>query len=413
MNSELFIARRVSSSKSGNISGPIIKVALLAVTLGLAIMIITLAVVSGFKKEVTEKVTGFASHLVISNMDSNSSFEVSQPINKNQSFYPSLQDLPNFEHIQVYATKSGIIQTDGEMQGVVLKGISSDFDWSFFDKSIIEGTKVTLNDSVKSNDVLISSYIAKLMKLEVGESFLMFFVQDPPLRRRFTVCGIYDTGFEELDKVFIIGDIRNIQKLNKWSDDEVAGFEVFIDDFDKLNECHWQLFDIAGSKFMEDGSKLQIKNVRQTYRQIFDWIGVFDVNVLIMLVLVFIVAGFNMVSGLLILILERTNMIGVLKALGATNGYIRKIFLYQASVFIIRGMFWGNIIGLSICLIQKYTGAFPLDQSVYYMSQVPINLSISTLLILNVSTLIVIVAVLIIPSYIITMISPEKTIRYN
>lgn len=414
MNTEIFIARKLILSKDNrkSISRSILNIAIFGISLGLAVMIVAMAVVTGFKNEITRKVVGFASHIQILNFDSNTSFET-QPINSNQEFLQNLKEDPSIVSIQVFATKAGIIKTKSDIQGVVLKGVGPGYDWEFLQDYLREGEILSFTDSARSNKVLISRYIASMLKLNLNDEFLMYFIQDPPRMRRFTVAGIFETSLEEFDKVYIFGDIRHIQRLNDWSEEQVSGFEVNLKTLRELEEQTYHVMNTVGFGFEEDGSRLRVMNIHDKYPQIFDWLNLQDMNVLIILILMLVVAGFNMVSGLLILILDRTNMIGILKALGSPNVSIRKIFMYQSGFLIIRGLFWGNIIGIGICLLQKYTGIMELDQSSYYLNTVPVNLNALHVLALNLGTALAIILMLIIPSMIISRISPARAIRFE
>lgn len=414
MNTEIFIARKLILSKDNrkSISRSILNIAIFSISLGLAVMIVAIAVVTGFKNEITRKVVGFTSHIQILNFDSNISYET-QPINSNQEFLNELREDPSIASVQVFATKAGIIKTKSDIQGVVLKGVGPGYDWEFLQDYLQEGEILSLTDSVRSNRVLISRYIASLLKLNLNDDFLMYFIQDPPRMRRFSVAGIFETSLEEFDKVFIFGDIRHIQKLNDWSEDQVSGFEVNLTAFNDLEKQTYHVMNTVGFGFEDDGSRLKVINIHDKYPQIFDWLNLQDMNVLIILILMLVVAGFNMVSGLLILILDRTNMIGILKALGSPNVSIRKIFMYQSSFLIIRGLLWGNIIGIGICLLQRFTGFMELDQSSYFLNTVPINLNALHIISLNLGTALAVTGMLIIPSMIISRISPAKAIRFD
>ncbi|MEE9460332.1 MAG: FtsX-like permease family protein [Bacteroidales bacterium] len=414
MNTEIFIARKLIVSKDNrkSISRSILNIAIFGISLGLAVMIVAMAVVTGFKNEISRKVVGFAAHIQILNFDSNISFET-QPISSEQEFLTDLKEDPSVASVQVFATKAGIIKTKSDIQGVVLKGVGPGYDWGFLRDYLQEGEILTLVDSARSNKVLISRYIASLLKLNINDDFLMYFIQEPPRMRRFTVTGIFETSLEEFDKVFIFGDIRHIQKLNDWTEDQISGFEVNLTDFSDLEEQTYMVMNKVGFGFEEDGSRLKVINIHDKYPQIFDWLNLQDMNVLIILILILVVAGFNMVSGLLILILDRTNMIGILKALGSPNVSIRKIFMYQSGFLIIRGLFWGNIIGIGICLLQKFTGIMELDQSSYYLNTVPVNLNALHIIALNLGTALAIILMLIIPSMIISRISPAMAIRFE
>lgn len=414
MNTELFIARRLNSTKGtqDNFSKPMVKIAIIGIALGLAVMILSVAIVTGFKTEIRNKVIGFGAHVQIVNFDANTSFETN-PLNKNQDFYPDIKKIDGIKHIQVYATKAGIIKANEEIQGVVLKGIDSCFDWKFFDQYIVAGEKFNVTDSATSNSLVISKSIASLLKLDVGDEIAMFFIQKPPRMRRFVITGIYETNLEEFDKLFVLGDIKHVQKLNNWSEEQVSGFEVTIDDFAELDEMTGLVYDQAGYSFQDDGTKLRVLNIKEKYPQLFDWLKLLDINVLIILILMVAVAGVNMISALLILILERTNMIGILKAVGAENKIIQKIFLYQSVFIVTKGLFWGNLIGIALCLLQYYFGIITLDPASYYITVVPININILTLLLLNIGTLMVTIIILVLPTMVISKINPEKTIRFD
>lgn len=414
MNIEFFIAKRLIKNKENkkNLSRRIVSIAIFGISLGLAVMLISVAVITGFKKEIRNKVIGFGAHIQILNFDSNTSFET-QPISKNQTFYNEVSSAPGIKHIQIFATKPGIIKTKTDIQGIVLKGIGSDFDWSFFEKNIVEGDIFKVSDTVKTNMVLLSKYVATLLKLKVGDDFAMYFIQEPPRMRKFTIAGIYETSLEELDKLYMLADIKHIQKLNNWTDDQISGFEILLDDYKYLDYMTYKVRSTVNLKLNEDGSLLKVVSIKDKYHQIFDWLNLQDMNVWIILILMLIVAGINMISGLLILVLERTNMIGILKALGSENFSIQKIFLYQSGFLISKGLFWGNLIGLTICFIQYQFTVIKLDQSSYFLNHVPINFSIASILLLNIGTLICIIGMLILPSFIITRINPVKTIRYN
>jgi lipoprotein-releasing system permease protein len=410
MNTELFIAKRIFSIRElGNLSRPAVRVAIVSIVLSIAVMIVSVAIVTGFQKGIGDKVIGFGSHIQVSKFDSNESLE-GQPINKKQSFYPSFDTVPGIRHIQVYATKAGIIKTDEQMQGVIFKGIGSDYDWSFFKDKIVDGKIFTVKDSVRSQDVIISKILANRLKLKTGDSLRMYFIvkdQMQPKGRKLHISGIYETGLdEEFDEVYVIGDIAQIQSLNKWNANQVAGFEILINDFkdiDKMSEYVYKNIPYD----------LNVKNAKQLYPQIFDWLGLQDMNVIIILTLMIVVAAINMISTLLILILERTNMIGILKALGAKNASIRKIFLYTSANLIGKGLLWGNIFAIGLCLLQQKFGIIKLQQDQYYLSTVPIHLTFLSIVLLDAGTLIVCFLMLIIPSYIITKISPVKAIRFS
>lgn len=414
VNVEYYIARKITKSGENRkqISGPIVKIATFGIALGLAVMIIAVAIVTGFKNEVSSKITGFGAHIQITNFDSNNSFET-VPINKNQVSTTFLNAIKGVKHSQVYITKSGIIKTHDNIQAIILKGVDENYDWSFLQQHLVAGDIFKISDSVKSKNILISEQVANLLNLKVGDKITTYFVQDPPRMRPFVISGIYKTSIEDFDKTFAIVDLKHLQKLYGWTENQVTGYEVMIDDFNKLEQLKDSVFEVAGYQFTPDGAKLKIATIKQKYPQIFDWLNIQDVNVWIILILMLVVAGFNMVSGLLILILERTNMIGLLKGLGYDNWRIRKIFLYQSGFLIVKGLFWGNIIGITLCLVQKHFGIIPLDETTYYMNKVPINLQLSYLVLLNIGTLLATVFMMLLPSFLITKISPAKAIKFN
>lgn len=388
------------------------KIAIIGITLGLAVMILAVAIASGFKQEISNKIIGFGSHIQVLNYDNNISFETS-PINKNQSFYPDLKNLKGVKNIQEFAIKAGIIKTKTDIQGIVLKGVGTDFDWSFFNQNLIKGESFTVNDSVRSNSIIISKHVANLLKLDIGDRIAAYFIQEPMRMRSFKISGIYETSLIEFDEKFALVDIKHIQKLNNWGNNEISGFEILLDNFSNIDKMTTDVRDIVGFHFNPDGSKLKVIGIKEKYYQMFDWLALTDTNVWIILILMVAVAGFNMVSGLLILILERTNMIGILKALGTKNWSIRKIFLYQSGFIITKGLLWGNIIGLTLCFLQAKFQIIKLDASSYYLTSVPINLKLWHVMALNLGTLIITVFMLIIPSFIISKLSPEKTIKFN
>jgi lipoprotein-releasing system permease protein len=414
MNLPYFIAHRlIKGRREGtSFSRPINVIAIVGIAMGLAVMILAVAILTGFKKQIREKVVGFGSHIQIMNFDSNISFETA-PISDTQKFIPRIKQIHGIEHVQVFATKAGIIRTDEDIQGVVLKGIGSDFDWSYFKSNMVDGSVFTVTDTGRTDKVIISKKISDMLRLKTGDSFAMLFIQDPPRMRKFIISGIYETSLEEFDKMYVYCDIGHIKRLNGWKEDQVSGFEVFIKDFDRLDEMTSEVRDAIGYKITEEDTKFKVTNIRIRYPQIFDWLNFQDINVIIIILLMLIVAGFNMISGLLILILEKTNMIGVLKSLGAEDITIRRVFLYQAAYLIGKGLFWGNLIGIGLAFIQLKTGLITLDPTSYYIKTVPVNLELSHILLLNAGTMAAIIIMLLVPSQLITRISPVKAIKYD
>jgi lipoprotein-releasing system permease protein len=414
LNLELFIAKRITKGekKGERISHPIITIAIIGIALGLSIMILSVAIVTGFKAEIKNKVIGFGSHIQITNYDNNSSFET-RPINKNFIATDKILAVPGVKHLHPYATKPGILKAKNEIQGIVLNGVDANYDWDFFKENLVAGNTFLVKDGLKTNQILISEYLANLLHLEVGEKLNVYFIQQPPRMRRFTISGIYNSGMTEFDKLFVICDIGHIQKLNNWNNNQVSGYEVLLNSFDHLDEIEYQIRNLTMNQFTEDGSSLRVRSIKRRNPQIFSWLEMLNINVWIILTLMVLVAGFNMVSGLLIIILEKTNMIGILKALGTNNWSIRKIFLYQSGMLIGKGMLWGNILGISLCLLQYHFKMIPLDPTNYYVDTVPINFNLFHLLLLNIGTLIMTVAMLVLPSYIVTHISPSRAIKFE
>jgi lipoprotein-releasing system permease protein len=414
MNLPYFIAQRlIKGRREGtSFSRPINVIAIIGIALGLAVMIVAVAILTGFKQQIREKIVGFGSNIQITNFDSNISFETA-PIHQDQEFIPKIMNIPGISHVQVYATKAGIIKTDTDFQGVILKGVGSDFDWSYFSKNMIDGSVFKITDTARINDVIISKKISDMLHLKTGDSFAMHFVQDPPRMRKFTISGIYETSLEDFDKIYVFCDIGHIKRLNGWDDNQISGFEIFISDFDRLDEMTMAVRDAIGYTVTEDEEKVKVTDIRSKYPQIFDWLNFQDVNVIIIILLMLVVAGFNMISGLLILILEKTNMIGVLKALGSEDVTIRRVFIYQAAYLISKGLLWGNLIGIGIALIQLKTGLITLDPSSYYIKTVPVNLEFIHILLLNAGTMAAILLMLLVPAKLISRITPVKAIRYD
>jgi lipoprotein-releasing system permease protein len=414
MNLPYFIAQKlIKGRRQGtSFSQPINVIAIVGISTGLAVMILAVSILTGFKQQIREKVVGFGSHIQVLNFDSNYSFETA-PISTKQDFVQNIKNLDGVKHLQVFATKAGIIKTDDAIQGVKLKGIGSDFDWDYFRSCIVEGNVFKVNDSIQTNQVLISRKIADMLKLKTNDSISMHFIQEPARMRRFIISGIYETSLEEFDKIYVFCDIRHIKKLNGWKDDQVSGFEVFIRNFDHLDEMTQEVRDAVGYRMNEKDIKVKVTNIRIEYPQIFDWLRFQDINVIIIIILMLIVAGFNMISGLLILILEKTNMIGVLKALGSEDKMIRRVFLYQAAYLIVKGLFWGNFIGIGIAFLQLKTSILKLDASSYYIKTVPINLDVVHVFLLNAGTMAAIILMLLIPSQLVSRITPVRAIRYD
>ena len=413
MNLEYFIAKRIHFQQGKkNISRPAVRIATIGIALGLAVMIIAIAVVIGFKQEIRNKTIGFGGHIQITNFDNNNTYEMN-PIKVDKALIKKIISVDGVKHVQRFATKPGIIKTDTEFQGIVIKGIDTGFDWQFFKSNLVEGKIIDVSGDTPSNQVVISKYLTNLLGLKLGDSFYTYFIQDQVRARKFKIVGIYATNFVEYDKLIVLADMRQVQALNDWSPDSFSGLEVIIKDFNKIDEVGDAVYEATANKFNKEGSAFSTQTIKQLNPQIFSWLDLLDMNVWVILLLMLAVAGFNMISGLLILILERTNMIGILKSMGATNWSVRKIFLYHSFFLIGKGMLWGNVIGLSLCAIQYFTGVVPLDAEAYYVATVPITFNWLYILLLNAGTFIASLLMMIGPSYLITKINPAKIIRYE
>lgn len=368
-------------------------------------MTLSLAIVQGFQEEIKKKVIGFGSHIQITKFDSRSQIE-GAPISTNKDFYPELEQEEGIKHIQVFANKGAILKTEKDNLGVVIKGISHDFSWDFFEQYITQGEKLKIDSNKKTNNILISETIAKKLDVKLNETVLAYFIQQPPRLRKFTISGIYNTGLGEMDEKIVMADIRHIQKINGWEDQQVGGFEILIDDFDNIDALDEMVYERIGFDLVSTS----IKEIRI---DIFNWLELQDMNVIVIISLLVLVCGIDIISALLILILERTKMIGILKAMGAQNNSIRKIFIYNASYLIVSGLVYGNLLGLGLAYLQLEYGFLTLPQEAYFIDVVPIKLDFVNLLLLNAGTLITCLVMLIIPSNIIANIEPVKSIRFD
>ena len=375
------------------------------VAIGFAVMVVAIAIVTGFKKEIREKVIGFGAHIQISNYDENNSFE-NRPVLKNDTLIKNLYSLKGIRHVEEFATKAGIIKTDTDIEGVVVKGIGSDYDWSYFQKRMIAGHIFNPSDTGKLDDVIISKLTADRLRLKLNDDLKTYYIQQPPRARRFHICGIYETGLEEFDSKYIFCDIAHIRQLNDWNKYQTGGYEVTVSDFNNLDK-------IGDEVYARIPSDLNSRTIKEMYPQIFDWLGLQDVNGVVIIVLMLIVSVMNMISALLIIILERVQMIGTLKSLGASNFSVQKIFLYESVLLIGKGLLLGNIIGIGLCLIQHYTHFIQLNQQSYYISYIPIFLSPEYILLLNAGTFAVCVLMMMLPTIIVTKITPLQALRFS
>ena len=428
MNFPFFIAQRVAASGQKSFARLIIRIAIVAVALSIAVMIVATSLIKGFKSEISAKMFGFWGHIHITSVQQTTTYEPI-PIIVDKGLITKLQNLnqvPLVEtdfwdrikgkqltsggvhHVQSYATKAGIIKTKDNFEGIVLKGVGADFDWSFVEQNLVEGRKINICNTDSCHDILISQSTANRLNLKTGSKFIVHFVQNNIQEQRlFEVCGIYKTGLEEYDKKFALVDIAHIQKLLGWADNYIAGYEVFIDDLKDLKSINEHIYSDVIS------NELNAQTIRQEEPAIFDWLDLQDVNEEVILILMLVVSIINMVTALLILILERTNMIGTLKSLGTTNGRIQRIFLYYGAIIIVTGLTIGNAIGLGLCWLEQQFKFIHLSEVDYYLSYAPIQFDFWTILILNIGTLIITTLFLILPTFMVLSISPVKAIRFK
>ncbi|MDN0049121.1 ABC transporter permease [Bacteroides gallinaceum] len=416
MNWKLFIARRIYQTKEKegdrNVSKPAVRIAMVGIAIGLAVMILSVAVVVGFKHEVRDKVIGLGADILVTSLDVVQSYQVT-PVVGDDSLISALGKMPGVKHVQRYATKPGMIMTSDNFQGIVLKGIGQEYDTTFLHRHLQEGHIPAFTDSVSSNQVLVSKTIADRLGVRVGDKLYTYYLENNIRARRLTVAGIYQTNFSSYDDLFLLTDLRTVERLNNWEPGQVGGLEIQVTDYDLLDETNGYILSSLDKKTDKYGGCYYAQTIEEVYPQIFAWLDLLDINVWVILVLMVGVAGFTMISGLLIIILERTNMIGVLKALGADNTAIRKVFLSFAVFLIRKGMLWGNVIALTCCAVQYFFRPVRLDPAVYYIDAVPIELNLWIWLLLNAGTLVVSVLMLVGPSYLISRIHPARSIRFE
>lgn len=416
MNWKLFIARRIYQTKEKegdrNVSKPAVRIAMVGIAIGLAVMILSVAVVVGFKHEVRDKVIGLGADILVTSLDVVQSYQVT-PVVGDDSLISALEKMPGVKHVQRYATKPGMIMTSDNFQGIVLKGIGQEYDTTFIHRHLQEGHIPAFTDSVSSNQVLVSKTIADRLGVRVGDKLYTYYLENNIRARRLTVAGIYQTNFSSYDDLFLLTDLRTVERLNNWEPGQVGGLEIQVTDYDLLDETNGHILSSLDKKTDKYGGRYYAQTIEEVYPQIFAWLDLLDINVWVILVLMVGVAGFTMISGLLIIILERTNMIGVLKALGADNTAIRKVFLSFAVFLIRKGMLWGNVIALTCCAVQYFFRPVRLDPAVYYIDAVPIELNLWIWLLLNAGTLVVSVLMLVGPSYLISRIHPARSIRFE
>jgi len=405
LNFEYFISKRIFRQKSEGFTSPILKLATISIALGVATMIISMSIARGFQSTIKEKVAGFEGHIRISKFDYNKSYELS-PITANQQIEEVLKHNSKIYSLSKFAIKGGIIKFNSIMEGVILKGIDKNYNTNFFDDCLSSGRLPKINDSTRSTEILISKTLANKLNIKVNEALLMYFIQDPPRIRKFTVTGIYNSGFSDFDSKYIIGDLKQIQKLNRWEADQISGYEIMLNQFKDIDVVNKEIYKAIDYD-------VKSETLIQRYPTLIDWLNLLDTNVLFIIGLMILISGITIISTLLILILDKTNLIGTLKALGSTTKSIRKIFIYNSISLIIKGLIIGNLIGIGLAMIQKYYELIPLDPENYYMSTVPISLDFGLFAFLNLATLFISLIMLLWPSTIIARISPVKAIRFK
>ncbi|KIX20861.1 transmembrane permease [Flavobacterium sp. 316] len=410
MNLEYFIAKRLVRTKShkSSVSSPIIKIAIIAIAIGVIMMIMSIATGIGLQNKIRDKISAFNGHIIISTYDDNQSQGSTVPISTIQDFYPDFKTVSGVRHIQAVATKAAMIRTEETVEGIIFKGVGKDYNWNNIKEYLVEGKIPNLKDE-RTDEVVMSQYLANRLNLKLNDICRSYFIKEGNKGynlRSFKVIGIFNSGFEEFDSNFVIGDLRHIQHINKWKETEVGSFEVFLDDFTKIEEKGKEIYKATPPIYNS-------VTIIDKYYSIFEWLKLFDFNIIVILIVMIIVSTINMIVALLVLILERTQMIGILKAIGANNWNIRKIFLYNAAHIIVRGLLWGNGIAISFLLLQKYFGIVKLDPENYYVSQAPVDINVGYILFLNLGTILVCLIVLLIPSFIITKISPVRAIRFE
>ncbi|MCK8492843.1 MULTISPECIES: ABC transporter permease [Spirosoma] len=407
MNVPIFLARKVRHAPEGSFSATVTRVGIISIALGLAILIVAFSVLFGFKNTIQQKIFLFGAHLQVSKFTNNNSYQET-PLSLDTKLYQDSTQTPGVQHIQGVALKAGILKTSDELTGVILKGVGRDYNWNLFNGSLVAGTVPTVgaDTGTGSTQLLISQYMANQLKVNVGESIPLYFLGNPPRARKMTVVGIYETGLEEVDKTIALGDIRLIQRLNKWGPDSVGSYEIFVNDFNRLDATANTIFDVMTPD-------MRLTRVTDQYRPLFDWMVLLDRNMVILLALITFVASFNMVSVLLVLMMERTPMIGLLKALGSPDSIIRRMFLFVGLNMVGWGLLIGNAVGLGLCFIQDRFKLIPLDPKNYFMNYVPIVWDWSTILALNAATLLLIAVVLWMPTFIISRIRPVKALAFK
>lgn len=405
MNLARFIAQRIQKTKTTSFTSTVTKIGISSIAIGLAVMIISFSILIGFKQTIRDKLFSLSSHIQVSKITLNQSFEET-PMPINTKFYENYKKNTQIRHVQAVANKAGLLKAGEEHVGIVIKGVEKDYDWQNFSENLIEGRKINFQDTTYSSEIIVSKKIATQLNIKVSDEVRIFFIQNPPRIRKVSVVGIYDTGLEEFDKNFILGDLALVQKMNDWDNQTAGHYEIFLNNFDKLDEAAKVIFE-------DIDQDMQLMKVTEMFPAIFDWLNLMDRNIFVIIALILVVASFNMISVLLVMMMERTPMIGLLKALGSDNTKIRKIFIYNGLSIIIKGVIYGNIIGIGFCLIQYNFRLIPLDSESYYMSYVPIVLNWGIILLLNILTILLVLAVITIPTYVVAKMKLIDSLKFK
>jgi len=410
MNLPRFIAQRIQKTRTTTFTSTVTKIGISSIAIGLSVMIISFSILIGFKQTIREKLFSLSSHIQVSKITLNQSFEET-PIEINTKFYQNYRKNPEIRHVQAVSNKAGLLKSSEEHAGIIIKGVGRDFDWANFKENLSEGREINFRDTsgqqaTYSDEIIISKKIANQLKIKLYDKVRIYFIQNPPRIRPVKVVGIYDTGLEEFDKNFIIGDLAMIQRINDWDKGTAGHYEVFLKNFHNLDMLARQISD-------DIDQDMQLLKVTEMFPAIFDWLGLMDRNIIVIIALILLVASFNMISVLLVMMMERTPMIGLLKALGTDNAKIRKVFIYNGLTIIIKGMIYGNIFGIGFCFLQKTFKIIPLDSESYYMSYVPISFDWLTILILNIVTLLLVMAVITIPTLVVSRMKLIESLKFK
>lgn len=415
MNVPYFLARRIYADNDNQkkVSRPAVRIAIIGVAVGLAVMIVSVCVVLGFKHAIRDKVVGFGSHIQVAEF-SMLQQGTDSPIEVDDSVMNVLQHIEGVKHVQRFAMKQGILKTDSDFLGVAFKGVGPEFDSTFIHQHLLEGVVPKFSDKSSGNKILVSKVMADKLKLTCGSRIFAYFIDDSGVRtRRFTIAGIYQTNLTQYDNVMCYVDLYTAVKLNGWQEDMASGAELQVTDFSKLDEVEDRVVKLVNRTTDKYGNTYSSKTIKELSPQIFSWLDLLDLNVWIILIIMMAVAAVTMISGLLIIILERTQMIGLMKALGARNPMVRHTFMWFAAFIIGRGLLWGNMIALALVALQYFTGIVKLDPATYYVSSVPVEVNVLFVVLLNIGTLLISLLVLIGPSFLISHIHPAKTMTYE